>query len=216
MRDKHTTGLLRTANRQFGVLRITDLLAAGLTRARVSRWVQAGRLTRLHTGVYAFGHQALTPEGQWLAAVWACGMDSVLSHLSAAAFHRMREEDKDDPVHVSTTAEAKSRPGIVVHRVRYLDRVDVFRPHPLLVTNVPRTLIDLADVLPWDAYRAAADSLPNLQPDKVREAQDRAPGRRGAPKVRRLIEPTTLTRSPSSNADSCASRSNTPYPAQTH
>jgi very-short-patch-repair endonuclease len=188
MRQQPGTGLLKTANSQFGVVTAADLARAGVAPSTITRWVREGRLTRLHRGIYALGHVALQREGHWLAAVWACGPGAVLSHSSAAAFHAMCPETTDAAVHVSTTRRAESRVGIEVHRVRYLAPVDVFRPHPLRVTHVPRTLIDLADVLPWEEYRKAADSLPRLQPEKVREAQDRAPGRRGAPLVRRLIE----------------------------
>src|SRR5690606_21474739 len=65
---------------------------------------------------------------------------------------------------------------------------DVFRKGHLAVTTMPRTLVDLADVLAWPDYRAVADGLRVLRLDKVREAQRRAPNRRGAPLVTRLVE----------------------------
>ncbi len=180
--------LRATANRQFGLLRYADLTAAQLTRNEIGGRLEAGRLTRLHHCVYAFGHSALRDEGRWLAALWACGPDTALSHVSAAAYHRWEGEHADAPVHVSTTRSIKSRSGIVVHRVRHLDRADLFRPHPFAVTTAPRTLLDLADVLDWAAFRALADSRPSLHLDKLREVQRRNPGRRGAPVVRRLME----------------------------
>lgn len=180
--------LWELANRQFGLLRFSDLVANDLSRNDIGGRLATRRLTRVHDLVFAFGHTVLRDEGLWLAAQWACGQGTVVSHLTAGAFHAMRAPGEDEPVHVSTRLEATSREGICVHRVRYLDRKDIFSPHPLLVTTIPRTLIDLADVLPWDEYREAADRLPKLRLDKVKEAQERAPGRRGAPLVRRLIE----------------------------
>lgn len=188
MRTRERTALLARANTQFGLLRYEHLIAAGLTPTAVARWLAAGQLTRLHHKVYALGHCVLRPEGRWLAATWACGNGAVLSHLSAAAFHGLRVEPPGEPVHVSTTGEAKSRPGIVVQRVRTLDRVDVFDACPLRVTHVPRTLIDLADELGWLDYRAAADKISQLRLDTVAAAQRRAPGRRGAGLVRRFLE----------------------------
>lgn len=91
-------------------------------------------------------------------------------------------------MHVSTRSSIKSRDGLAVHRVRYLDRKDLFRPHPLQVTTVPRTVIDIADVLPWHDFRSAVDNLPRLRLDKIKEAQQRAPGRVGAGHVTRLID----------------------------
>lgn len=180
--------LFALANRQLGILRSDQLRAAGLGRGAIERRLAARRLTRLHHGIYAFGHTALTTEGLWLAAMWAGGARVLLSHNSAAVFHGMRHAAVDEPIHLSTTGSAKTRPGVVVHRVRTLGRADVFRAHPLVVTTIPRTLIDLADVLPWGEYRAVADSLPQLRIDNVRRAQERAPGRRGAAQVKRLIE----------------------------
>lgn len=180
--------LLASANRQFGVLRYSDLIGAGLGRGAIESRLLSGRLTRLHRGVYSLGHSCLLQEGRWLAAVWACGEDAVLSHVSGAAFHGCYAEAPDDPVHVTTTRAARSRSGIVVHRATRLERKDVFHPHPLRVTTIPRTLVDIADVLPWPEFRTAADSLPQLHLARIRQAQERAPGRRGAPLVTRLLD----------------------------
>jgi very-short-patch-repair endonuclease len=180
--------LLGVANGQFGLLRHADLVAHGLSRSVIARRLAAGRLTRVHDLVYAFGHTVLRDEGRWLAALWACGPDAVLSHATGAAYHRWTTEDPTAPVHVTTTGTIRSREGIVVHRVRRLQRVDVFRPHPFAVTTMPRTLVDLGDVLAWDEYRALADGLASLRVDKIRQAQARAPKRRGSPLVRRLID----------------------------
>lgn len=68
------------ATLQHGVVAMTQLLAAGLTDAGVRRRVAAGRLHRLHRGVYAVGHTALSPIGVLLAATLACGRDAVVSH----------------------------------------------------------------------------------------------------------------------------------------
>lgn len=188
MSDKRGKVLLEQADQHFGVLRLAHFEAQGLDRRGVHRWVVAGRLTRLHRGVYAYGHSALTPEGRWLAATWAAGEAAVLSHLSAGAYHRMLDDDPQSDTDVSTTARADPRPGVAVHRVRHLDRVDVHRAYPIVVTTIPRTIVDLADVLDWTAFRAAVDNLPKLRLEKVREAQARSPNRTGAPLVKRLIE----------------------------
>jgi len=111
----------------------------------------------------------------------------VLSHVSAARFHGMNVAVDRIP-HVSTTRSLKSRPGIELHRLRSLDVKDVFHSPLMDVTTIPRTVVDLADVLEWTEYRAAADSLRHLEIESVRSALARAPGRRGAPFVLRLID----------------------------
>jgi hypothetical protein len=55
-----------------------------LKRSAVSRRVAAGRLHRIHRGVYAVGHPALNQHGRWRAATLALGAGAVLSHQSAA------------------------------------------------------------------------------------------------------------------------------------
>lgn len=182
------TQVLALANAHFGIIRHTDLLRAGLSQGQIKRRLASGRLTRLHERVYAVGHVALRDEGRWLAALWACGANSALSHTSASASFGWSVEASGDPVHVTTTRSVHSRPGIVVHRVRRLERVDRFHGPLLVVTTIPRTLVDLADVLDWSAFRAIADGQRQLRLDSIRAAQRRAPNRTGAPSVRRLLD----------------------------
>src|SRR5919198_3748870 len=77
------------AGRQYGIATLTQLVAAGISSRGVYRRVQAGRLHRIHRGVYAVGHRALSSEGRWMAAVLACGEGAVLSHRSAAELWRL-------------------------------------------------------------------------------------------------------------------------------
>ena len=164
-------------------------MGAGLTRSQIQRRVEACRLTVLFAGVYAFGHTVLRDEGRWLAALWTCGETAVLSHATAALFHGWPLELGDDPdIHVTTTAHRRSRPGLRVHRVRSLAPTDVFRARLLTATTIPRTFVDLADVLTWSEYRALADAQNRLDLTAIRAAQERAPGRRGHALVTRLIE----------------------------
>ncbi|WP_354701381.1 hypothetical protein DSM112329_01695 [Paraconexibacter sp. AEG42_29] len=180
--------LLTTADDQEGLLRYDDLVAHGLDRNAIRSRRESCRLNRVFDGVYAFGHRQLREEAYWLAALWSCGEDDVLSHFTAAAYHGWRIEASDGRVHVSTTAETTTRTDLAVHRVKTLPRRDVFRSDPYRVTTIPRTLVDLADVMTWPDYRALADSLPSLHLGAIRGAQQRAPNRSGRGRVRRLTE----------------------------
>jgi predicted transcriptional regulator of viral defense system len=165
----HEQWLRDRANNQFGLLRDLDL-EGRLGRNAIRGRLKTCRLTRVHRGVYAFGHTALREEARWLGALWTCGDDTVLSHYASAAFHGWAVRCPDGRIHLSTTGGAHSRDDITVHRTRNLDGTDVFTTGPLRITHIPRTLVDLADVMRWPAYRALADALPRLHVDKVRDA----------------------------------------------
>jgi very-short-patch-repair endonuclease len=102
------------------------------------------RRPRLHRGVYAVGHAALSVRGQWMAAVFASGAGAVLSHRAAAALWEIREATIAE---VTTPRHRDRRAGIVLHRCT-LDPDQVTVRHGIPATTVARTLIDLAAVLP--------------------------------------------------------------------
>src|SRR5919198_6186904 len=61
------------ARRQYGVVSRRQVLALGIDRGGIERRLAAGRLHRMHRGVYAVGHTIVNGHGRWLAAVMACG-----------------------------------------------------------------------------------------------------------------------------------------------
>lgn len=71
------------ASRRRNLIITEELLGLGMSRSAISRWVAAGRLFRIHTGVYAVGSSWLDDEGRRLAAVLAAGPGAVLAGLSA-------------------------------------------------------------------------------------------------------------------------------------
>ena len=76
--------LAKAAERQHGLVTLAQLLDAGLSQSGVTRRVHSGRLHRIHRGVYAVGHAALSQEGRWMAAVLGAGPGAALGHLAAA------------------------------------------------------------------------------------------------------------------------------------
>jgi hypothetical protein len=152
--------LAALARRQHGVIAFQQLLAAGLGPSSVALRVSAGRLHRLHRGVYAVGHQALTHRGRWLAAVLACGPGAALSHTDAAALWLLLPPDNHPgPVHVTVPGSGgrRRRNGIVVHRSGTLTSAEITRRHSIRVTRPARTIADLAQVLGKERVEAAAD-----------------------------------------------------------
>jgi predicted transcriptional regulator of viral defense system len=106
------------AARQHGVATFTQLKLAGLSRSGVYRRIAAGRLHRIHRGVYAVGHAGLPREGGWMAAVLACGDGAVLSHRSAAELWELLPAGEAS-IHVTVPASRggrRARHGLRIHR----------------------------------------------------------------------------------------------------
>jgi very-short-patch-repair endonuclease len=148
--------LQEVARRQWGVVTRDQLAAIGLSSNGVAEWVRTRRITRLHRGVYAYGHDRLRREGYWLAAVLACGPGARLSHRSGAALWELRASGSGAiDVTVPSRAGRIRRKGIRIHRSGRLSEEEVTIKDEIPVTTVARTLLDLADVLDLQALRRA-------------------------------------------------------------
>jgi Transcriptional regulator, AbiEi antitoxin/Protein of unknown function (DUF559) len=136
--------IARLAERQHGVVAMAQLAAAGIDRYALRRRVQAGRLHRLHRGVYTVGYRSLSWRGRWLAAVLAAGEGAVLSHTSAAALSEFLRPIQG-PIHVSLPAAVhrSSRPGLQLHRSRTLTPSQITLRHGIAVTTPARTIEDI-------------------------------------------------------------------------
>ena len=140
--------IARVAGEQHGVVRLDQLLGAGVSKDDITYRVRKGRLHRIHRGVYAVGHSALSNKARWLAAVYACGAGALLSHFAAACLWGLLDWKDDWPIDVSipTDSGRKKRPGIRVHRSLSLDASCCAVRVNIPVTTVRRTLIDLSRV----------------------------------------------------------------------
>jgi very-short-patch-repair endonuclease len=170
----------------------------GITDGSVSWWLRTGRLHRIHRGVYAVGHPGVTEEARWLAAVLACGPGATLSHRSAAELWRIgvREGRRLD-VTVPRTRHGGAA-GITVHRARRLEPGEVTTLRGVPVTTLPRTLVDLADVVGEGELARAiheAQVAHRLSPRALEAAAGRAHGRRGSGRLARAIGDPDRTRS---------------------
>jgi Protein of unknown function (DUF559)/Transcriptional regulator, AbiEi antitoxin len=173
------------AEAQEGVLSRRQLLACGVSSSRIGRWVRRGWLLRLHPGVYALGHRAISPRGRLIAALLYAGAGSVLSHGTAA--HHWALIAKPPPqIHVSAPVGRRNLRGVVVHTPRAILRD---RHDGMPVTSVARTLMDTAARVPaWQLRKALAeaDFRDRLDPEDLRRTMGR--GHPGSARLRRATE----------------------------
>jgi len=168
----------------------------------IGNWVQRGRLHRVHRGVYAVGHPPLRPIDRAAAAVLACGPRAALSHGSAMTLWGLWKR-WDLPFEVTVTTERKPA-GIRAHRCSTLLRRDVSIVEGILVTSMPRTLLDMAPRLRHrslvrfinDGRRAKMMTL-----DALAEIAHRCPTHPGAPLLKAQADnPQNPTRSSGEDA----------------
>ena len=126
-----------------------------------------------------------------MAAVKACGPDSLLSHASGAAHRGMR---KSFSSYIDITIPA-GRPlrrlkGIRCHRAA-LEPQDISEVGGIPVTSVARTLLDLATQIGSKGLERAANEAEVLEVFDMREMEDllrRSKGHRGIRKLRGVLE----------------------------
>jgi very-short-patch-repair endonuclease len=178
----------RIASRQHGVVTRRQLLAAGMSRDAIKRRLERGLLHPVHRGVYRVGHDAPSVEARYLAAVLACGDGAVLSGRAAGFVFGLLKGAAPAP-EVSSVADRQVR-GVRTRRLRSLDPRDVTRWRGVPITSVPRTLVDLAAVLPFEALARAcheAEVKRRVTPDAVDDALTRRPTAPGRSELRAIF-----------------------------
>ena len=122
------------------------------------------------------------------AVLWA-GSGSFLSHTTAAALWRMVPDVPEAVELLVPRTRAPRTPGVIVHRVACLDRVDVTVTRAgLPVTTPVRTMIDLAAVAPAHELAPVLDHalVRGLVTRRALERRLDALGTRGRPGTARL------------------------------
>lgn len=145
------------AARQGGVIRRDQLLELGLTSSAISRRLAAGDIRKLTNGVYRMfepGDRRETLRGA-LAAL----PGSVVSHESAAMLHNIAGFSQAR-CSVTVPRSATHRfPGVTVHRTDDLLTGHLGRLVGFSVTNLERTVFDLASRVSESALAQIVDDL---------------------------------------------------------
>jgi very-short-patch-repair endonuclease len=173
------------AARQHELVTRVQLLELGLDDRAIARRVRAGRLHRVHRGVYAVGHPRLTREGRYLAAVFASGKGAVLSHRSAAVhWGLLPERGPRIDITVPGSGGRARRGATIVHRSPLPD-ADIIVKDGVPVTSPARTLSDVADLGNRRELERAYDEAAYLRLD-LTDLEPR-PGRRGSGLLKRVL-----------------------------
>jgi predicted transcriptional regulator of viral defense system/very-short-patch-repair endonuclease len=155
--------------RMAGLMTSQELLARGVTKARLKTRLQRGELTAVWHGVYGITELVTTvrarPGGdeamRAAAAVMALGAGNVVSHQTAASLHRLDVVGpRERSVVISRAAGTGGRhswQGVRVHTAT-LPEAHVTSEYGIPVTTVARTVIDLARMLPFGGGVVVADS----------------------------------------------------------
>ena len=191
--------IARLADRQHGVVGLTQLKALGLTASGVRNRVASSRLHRVYRGVYAVGRSRLTSEGRWMAAVLAYGPEAALSHRSSAAHRGLRPDNRATTDISLPRRSARTRAGVRVHATTTLRPEDVTIHEGIPCTTVARTLLDLAEVISRRGVERAVEQAEVLRVFDGRAVDAvlaRAAGRRGAAVLSAVLEELETPASP--------------------
>ena len=182
-----------TARAQYGVINHRQLQAAGLGTEAIRHRRESGRLERRLPKTLRVGGAPSSWEQDLSAALLWAGEGAVISHRSAAALWGL-DGCRPDVVELTSHRLLRSQlsEGLVCHRYSTLEADEITTIGPLRLTTPPRTLLDLAAVVPHSRLEVALDSclrrrlatLEDLQATLHRHARC---GRRGVRSFRAAL-----------------------------
>ena len=181
------------ALRQHCLVALWQLLPLGVPPRGLQKRVQAGRLYRIHRGVYGLVPRSLlTREGCWMAAVLACGPNAVLSHRSAAHLHGLRSTSRASIDVLVPGRSSRTVAGVDVHNSVTLTDRDVTVVDAIPVTTVARMMLDLSAVVEQRAVERTvgeAEDRDRLDMRAVNDQLGRNPKHPGAARLRAALGP---------------------------
>lgn len=166
-----------------------QMLALGIGAGAIEHRIAAGRLHPRHRGVYVGGSPGLTVNGEWIAAVLACSVGTMLSCRSGAELRGFLRPGW--PIHVTAPGKPHPREGICVHRSRAPMGRDLEIYSRIPTTSVPRLFVDLAATEPEGTVQRAfteADRQGKIEMGALHAACSPANGRRGVGHLLSLVD----------------------------
>jgi very-short-patch-repair endonuclease len=191
------------AGQQLGLITTGQLDLLGCTRQMRRSRVASGLLRPAGRRVWRYASTPTTWEQHVLGAALEAGEGAVVSHMSAARLWRFADIR---PGAIEISVPSTRNPGLTrgrLHRVSVLDRTDVRRQGPFVLTSPERTLADVASRLPRLHLElildgAARDGLLTVDSALATATRLRCPGRRGLATLTHLLgDPAARTRTES-------------------
>src|SRR5687768_3360384 len=93
--------LTKAAEQAHGIVTYDQLVAAGLSRAQIGRWLRDGRLVDLGYGVCRLGGVPPSFAGDVLAAIRSFPLETWASHHTAARLHDLRVWCRDPRIELT-------------------------------------------------------------------------------------------------------------------
>jgi hypothetical protein len=173
------------ARRQFGAVSRRQLLAAGVSAARIRSWLRSGRIHLRHPGVYAWGRAELSTEGELAAALLLAGPGAALASLTALWWMRLLNR-VPSTIEVASPRRVVPRAGIEVSTLRPLERR---RHRDMPVVPLPEALLAATAELSRNSLRLvlARAEFEHLLDRPELEAVLRS-GRRGTTALRAAVD----------------------------
>lgn len=142
-----------------GVIGADGLEQCGMSLRTAERWVADRRFERLMPGVFK---SAQWPESleQWCVAACARNSAAMIGLTTAGALWKHRGVRNRGLHTLLPHGRAPELPGMIVHRCRQIDPVDVVeRPDGIRLTSPPRTVFDSADMLGFEGTRSVLEQV---------------------------------------------------------
>jgi hypothetical protein len=178
------------ASRAWGVVTWRELRAAEISEDEIKWRAKIGALIRQYPGVYRVGHTAETVEARYMAAVKACGEGAVLSGKAAGYLWGLLPKCKSPPPPEVTTPTERRIAGIKTRRQKRMRPGERTTRSRIPLTTVPKTLIDLSSMLPFDDLARACHEAGvryKTTPRHVQRLLDRRPNAPGSKQLRRVM-----------------------------
>lgn len=149
--------LAELATLQDGIVDDMQLFALRFGRDAIQWRVRSGRLHRIHPGVYAVGHHALSLRARWRAGVMACGPGALLSHRDATQLWGLLRSNRSLIEVTVPTDRGRRVRGVQIHIARRLMPQDRRECEGIPCVSVPMALLNRAAVEPRRRVERACD-----------------------------------------------------------